>query len=159
MLCSIEDMSDACSAEISELPWLPCRKHCMLGSRQHTSPMIAARLLCSADALVVSSSVCAKMYAQIICNKYADAIWQLHMDIRIPVHQAVPPLAVLHILGWPLSLMAVHIGNDLAHVLQVIVSVLVITLLQQVADDAPGLVACGLATVWSPSHLHSSPYS
>lgn len=66
---------------------------------------------------------------------------------------------MLHVLGWPLSLVAVHVGDDLAHVLQVIVIKLVIILLQQLADDAPGLVTRGLATVWSPSHLLSSPYS
>ena len=86
-------------------------------------------------------------------------MWQLPMEVHIPVHQAAPPLAVLHIFGWLLSLMPAHIGDDLAHVLQVVIIKLVIILLQQLADDAPGLVARGLATVWSPSHLLSSPYS
>ena len=63
---------------------------------------------------------------------------------------------MLDILGGALSAVAVDVGDDLAHVLQVIIVILILVLLQQIDNDAAGLVACGLATVWRPSNLQNS---
>ena len=61
---------------------------------------------------------------------------------------------MLDILGGALSAVTVDIGDDLAHVLQVIIIIVILILLQQIDNDAARLVACGLATVWRPSNLH-----
>lgn len=63
---------------------------------------------------------------------------------------------MLDILGGALSAVAVDVGDDLAHVLQVIIVILILILLQQIDNDAAGLVACGLATVWRPANLQNS---
>ena len=64
---------------------------------------------------------------------------------------------MLDILGGALSSVAVDVGDDLAHVLQVIIIIVILILLQQIDNDAAGLMACGLATVWRPSNLQSHP--
>ena len=63
---------------------------------------------------------------------------------------------MLDILGGALSAVAMDVGDDLAHVLQVIIVILILILLQQIDNDAAGLVACGLATVWRPANLQKS---
>ena len=54
-----------------------------------------------------------------------------------PVHQAIAPLAAFNIvLGGPLGLVTMHVRDDLAHVLEVVLVILVLLFLQELDDDA-----------------------
>ena len=54
-----------------------------------------------------------------------------------PVHQAVTPLASLNtMLGGPLSPVTMHVRDNLAHVLEVVLVILVLLFLQELDDDA-----------------------
>lgn len=60
------------------------------------------------------------------------------VGINAPVHQAVAPLAGLDaVLGGPLRPVAVHVRDDPAHVVDVVLVILVLPLLQKLDDDAP----------------------
>ena len=64
--------------------------------------------------------------------------WGGTLESDSPIHQAVAPLAGFNItLGGSLRRVAVHIRNDLAHVLEVVFVVLVFVLLEKLHNDAP----------------------
>ena len=60
------------------------------------------------------------------------------VSVGPPVHQAVAPLAGFNaVLGGPLCPVAVHIRDDPAHLVDVILIILVPLLLQEYDNDAP----------------------